>query len=121
MPIEPETNNNQNSNDAERNSHKRAKSSRGLLRLDGGCEPPLAQKSPDAYAEMERRGQHTDDKKGQVPRILHVLRDVRIRRSATREPALRVKLPANIRKRDDARIPLRNVEPIPYPWVCRSV
>src|SRR5260370_40671946 len=38
-----------------------------------------------------------------------------------REPALRVKMPADVRKRDDARVSLRGVEPIPYPRIRRNV
>ncbi len=38
-----------------------------------------------------------------------------------REPALRVKMPADVRKRDDASVPLRRVEPIPYPGIRRDV
>src|SRR6266851_955276 len=121
MPIESETNNNKDSDDAERNSYKSAKSSCRLLRLDGGRQPPLAEEIPDARAEMERRGEHADDKKGQIPRILHVLGDVCIRRPAMSEPALRVKMPADIRKRDDACVSLRRVQPIPYPRICRDV
>src|SRR6266850_3958502 len=103
MPIESETKNDQDPDDTERNSNKCAKAPRRLLRLDGSRQPPLAQEIPDAHAEMERRGEHADDKKGQVPRIPHVLGHVCIRRPAMREPALRVKMPANIRKRDQAR------------------
>src|SRR5216683_6417460 len=121
MPVESETNNNQNADDAKRHSNKRAKASRRLLRLHSGRQPPLAQEIPDARAEMKRRSEDSYDKKGQVPRILHVFRNVRIRRSAMREPALRVKMPANVRKRDDARVSLRRVEPIPYPRIRRDI
>src|SRR3984893_3897487 len=121
MPIEPETKNDQDSDYAERNSYKRAKSSRRLLRLDGGRQPPLAQEIPDAHTEMERRGEHPHDKEREVPRILHVHGDAFVSRCAMREPALGVKMPANIRKRDQARVSLRQVEPIPYPRVRRNV
>src|SRR5258708_5157375 len=121
MPIKSETNNNQDSDDAERNSYKSAKSSCRLLRLDGGRQPPLAEEIPDAHAEMERRGEHADEKKGQIPRFLQFLGPVPIRHPARRDPGLRVKIPANIRKRDDACVSLRRVQPIPYPRICRDV
>src|SRR5713101_2923919 len=121
MPVESETNNNQNADDAKRHSNKRAKAARRLLRLHSGRQPPLAQEIPDARAEMKRRSEHADNKKRQVPRILHVFRNVRIRRSAMREPALRVKMPANVRKRDDARVSLRRVQPVPYPGIRRDI
>src|SRR5258708_13239391 len=121
MPIESETNDNQNPDAAERNSHERANSSCRLLRLDGGRQPPLAQEIPDAHTEMERRSEHSDDKEREVPGIPHVLGDVCICRPAMREPALRVKMPADVRKRDDARVSLRGVDPIPYPRIPRTV
>src|SRR5260370_3322900 len=121
MPIESETKNDQDTDDAERTSHERAKPSCRLLRLDGGRTPPLAQEIPDAHAEMERRSEHSDDKEREVPGIPHILGDVCICRPAMREPALRVKMPADVRKRDDASVPLRRVEPIPYPGIRRDV
>src|SRR5260370_27935212 len=121
MPIESETKNNQDPNDAECHSNQRAEAPRRLLRLDGRREPPLANEIPGARAEMKRRSEHANDKKRQVPRILHVLGHVGIRRPAMREPAFRVKMPADIRKRDDARVPLRRVKPISYPGICRNV
>src|SRR5713226_10694873 len=113
MPIVSETNNNQDPDDAERHSHQRAKAPCCLLRLDGRSQTPLAQEIPDSCAEMKRGSQHANDEKHQVPGILHVLSNVRIRRPAVREPSLRVKMPANIRKRDDARVSLRCVQTIP--------
>src|SRR5260370_38152587 len=121
MPIESETKNNQDPSDAECPANQGAEAPRRLLRLDGRCEPPFADEIPDAHAEMERRSEHANDKKRQVPRILHVFSHVGIRRPAMREPAFRVKMPADIRKRDDARVSLRSVEPIPYPGICRNV
>src|SRR5882762_8153664 len=121
MPIESETKNDQNSDYAERDSYKRAKSSRRLLRLDSGRQPPLAQEIPDAHTEMERRGEHPHDKEREVPRILHVHGDAFVSRCAMREPALGVEMPANIRKRDQTRVSLRHVEPIPYPRILRNV
>jgi len=44
MPIESETKNDQDSDDAERHSHKRAKFSCRLLRLDGSRQPHLHRK-----------------------------------------------------------------------------
>src|SRR6266852_1346302 len=117
MPIKSKTNNNQNSDDAKRNSNKGAKASRRLLRFDGGGQAPLAKEIPDARAKMERRSEHADDKKGQVPRVLHVLGHVCIRGPAMREPPLGVKMPANIRKRDDAGVSLRRIQPVPHPRI----
>src|SRR2546429_9902944 len=68
MPIESETKNDQDSDYAERNANKRAKSPGRLLRLDGGRQPPLAQEIPDAHAEVERRSEHPHDKEREVPR-----------------------------------------------------
>src|SRR5260370_11644023 len=104
MPIEPETKNDQDTDDAERNSHERAKSSCRLLRLDGGRQPPLAQEIPDAHTEMERRSEHPYDKEREVPGIPHVLGAVCICLPAIREPARRVKMPADVRTGDDARV-----------------
>src|SRR5260370_22470294 len=121
MPIKSKTQNNQNSNEAERNSNQRAKASRCLLRPDRGRQPPFAQEIPDTHTEMERGGQHANEKKSQVPRILHVLGDVCVRRPAVREPALRVKMPADIHKGDQSRVSLRRVEPVPYPRIRRDL
>src|ERR1700731_4852410 len=121
MPIEPETNDNQNSDYAERHSHKRAKSSCSLLPLDRGPQPPLAQEIPDAHTEMERRTEHPRDKERELPRILHVHGDAFVSRRAMGKPALGVQMPANICKRDQARVALRQVEPIPYPRIRRNV
>src|SRR5713226_9973475 len=117
MPIESKTNNNQDPDYAECHSHKRAESPRRPLRFDGGGQAPLAKEIPDARAEMERRSEHADDEKHQVPRVLHVFGHVGIRGPAMREPALGVKMPANIRKRDDARVSLRGIKPVPYPRI----
>src|SRR5213595_3492376 len=38
-----------------------------------------------------------------------------------REPALGIKMPANIGERDDARVSLGQVEPIPHPRIRRHV
>src|SRR5712692_3269945 len=37
------------------------------------------------------------------------------------EPALRVEVPANVNKRDQARIALQRVQPIFHPWILRDV
>src|SRR5258708_37240209 len=121
MPIEAETKNDQDPDDAERNSHKRAKSSCRLLRLDGGRQPPLAQEIPDAHTEMERRSEHPYDKEREVPRIPHILGDVCICRPAMREPALRVKMPADVRKRDDAGVSLLGVRLLDSPRIRLNV
>src|SRR5260370_7697531 len=102
MPIEPETKNDQDTDDAERNSHERAKSSGRLLRLDGGRQPPLAQEIPDAHTQMERRSEHPYDKEREVPRIPHVLGDVSICRPPIPEPPLPLKMPADLPQHDDA-------------------
>src|SRR5207253_10917872 len=90
MPIESETKNDQDSDYAERNANKRAKSPGRLLRLDGGRQPPLAQEIPDTHAEVERRSEHPHDKEPEIPRILHVHGDAFVSRCAMREPALGV-------------------------------
>src|SRR5258708_35465070 len=110
MPIESETKNDQDSDYTESNSYKRAKSSRHLLRLDGGRQPPLAQEIPDAHTEMERRREHRYDKEREVPRILHVHGDAFVGRAAMREPPLGLKMPANIHKRDQGRELLRDIK-----------
>src|SRR6266404_9066807 len=121
MPVWPETQNNKNSNNAKCNSDQRAKPPSRLLRPGRGGQAPLAKKIPDAYAQMKRRRQHAHDKERQVPWVFHVLRDVRIRRLPMRKPPLRVEMPSNVGKRDQSRVALRGVKPIPYPGVRGDV
>ena len=70
---------------------------------------------------MERRGEYANDKERQVPRILHVLRDVCVRRSAMREPPFGVKVPPDVSERDQARVALQRVQPVPYPRIVGHV
>src|SRR6267378_5343780 len=117
MPVQTETQNNKNSDDAKCDSDHCAKPSGRLLRPGGGGKAPLAKKIPDTHAQMKRRCQHAHDKEREVPWVLHVLCDVRIRRLPMRKPPLRVEMPSNVGKRDQSRVALRSVKPIPDPGV----
>src|SRR6266849_9300620 len=121
MPVQPESENNQNPDNAKCNSDHRAKPSGRSLRPGGGGQAPLTKKIPDAHAQMKRRRQHAHDKKCEVPGVSHVLRHVCIRRLPMRKPPLRIEMPSNVGKRDPSRVALRSVKPIPYPGVRRHV
>src|SRR5260370_39017058 len=100
MPVESEGKNDQNAHQAECYSYDRAESSGGSLRLHRCGQAPLAQEIPDAGSEMERRGEYASDKERQVPRILQVLRDGCLRRSARPDRKFSVKSPPDLGGRD---------------------
>src|SRR5260370_38117702 len=120
MPVESEAKNDQNAHQAECYSYDRAESSGGSLRLHRCGQAPLAQEIPDAGSEMERRGEYASDKERQVPRILQVLRDVCVRRSAMPEPPFGVKVPPDVGEGDPSCVAAQRVQTLPCPRIVEQ-
>ncbi len=60
MPVEAEADENQHADETEGDGDDHAELTRGTLSLDGGGESPLAEKIPDADAEMKGGGENAD-------------------------------------------------------------
>jgi hypothetical protein len=84
MPVKTETDQNKNSDYAERNSYERAELSSGTLRTGCRRKSPLAKKIPDADAQMERRRENAHYKKRQIPGIPQIVIYGVVRRSDVR-------------------------------------
>src|SRR5258708_4625867 len=121
MPVEAEADEDQHADETEGDGDDHAELTRGTLSLDGGGESPLAEKIPDADAEMERGGENADGGEEEEIRIGEELRDFGVGGFAVSEPALGVKMPGDVDEGDEAGVALGGVEPVPYPGIGGDV
>ena len=77
MPVEAETDENQDAYETEGKGDDYAEMSGGALGFDGGGEAPLAEEIPDADAQVEGGGKNTD---GGEEEEVRIGRSVRLRR-----------------------------------------
>ena len=87
----------------------------------GGGKSPLAKKIPDAHAQMKRRGEHTNHEKREIPRIWQIIGDRCVGGTAVGDPALGVKVPADINEGHEPGPTLQGVEPVAHPRILRNV
>src|ERR1700751_1232941 len=121
MPIETETDEDQEAHEAESKSDNHAELPGGALGFHRGGESPLAEKIPDADAEMEGGGEDADGGEEEEIRIGEKLFDFGVGGFAVSEPALGVEMPGDVNEGDEAGVALRCVEPIPYPGIGGDV
>ena len=121
MPVEAEADENQDADETEREGNDRAKMASGALGFNGGSESPLAEKIPDADAEMEGGGENADGGESKKIRIHEEVLNFVVSGAAVCEPALSVKMPGDVDEGDEAGVTLRGVEPVPYPGVGGDV
>src|SRR5271163_1253790 len=100
MPVKTKTDENEDANHAKCEAHQHAQLPRRPLRAHRGRQSPLAQKIPDAHAEMERRSQNSDHEKCKIQGILQILRYAGVRGPALREKPLGVEMPSDIHEGD---------------------
>src|ERR1700674_4374753 len=117
MPVQPETENDQDADNAKRESNYHTQSASRALRLHCRRQAPLAEKIPDAHAEMKRRGKNPHDHERKRIRTLQELLNVRVGGFPVGEPALGIEMPADVDERDQARVTLRGVEPVRNPRI----
>jgi hypothetical protein len=84
MPVKTETDQDQNSHQAESESDERTELPSGTLRANCRRQTPLAKEIPYADAQMEGRRENAHYKKRQIPGILQIVIDGVVRRSAVR-------------------------------------
>jgi len=121
MPVEAEADEDQNAYETERERDDHAELAGGALGFDCSGESPLAEEIPDANAEVERRGEDADGSEEEKVRIGEKVLDFGIGGFAVSEPALRVEMPGDVGKGDEAGVALDGVEPVPYPGVRRDI
>ena len=121
MPVEAETDENQNADETERKGNHRAELAGGALGFNGGGESPFAQEIPDADAEMEGTGQDADGGEDQEIRIGEKLFDFGVSGFAVGHPALGVQMPGDVNEGDKTGVALGGVKPVPYPGIGRDV
>src|SRR5579862_2578165 len=117
MPVKTETEENENADQREEGGDGHAEHAGLFLRRGRNGDAPLAEKIPDADAEMEGGGENADEHKEEEPRVGEELFDVGVGGTAVGEPALGVEMPGDVDEGDEAGVALRGVEPVPYPWV----
>src|SRR5579863_8143105 len=100
MPVETETDENQNADHAKSECDGETEMTGGLLRANGGGESPFAQEIPDADAEMEGTGQDADGGEDQEIRIGEKLFDFGVSGFAVGHPALGVQMPGDVNEGD---------------------
>src|ERR1700756_4916442 len=121
MPVEAETDENQNSDETECEGNDRAKLAGSALGFNGGGESPFAEEIPDANAEVEGGGEDADGGEEKEIGIREKLFDFGVGGLAVSEPALSVKMPGYVGEGDEAGVALRGVEPVPYPGIGGDV
>src|SRR5260370_3829717 len=121
MPVEAETDEDQNADETEREGNDRAKLAGGALGFNGGGESTFAEEIPDADAEMEGRGEDADGGEEKEIGIGEKLFAFGVGGLAVREPGLGVEMPGDIGEGDEAGVTLRGVEPVPYPGIGGDV
>src|ERR1700723_20438 len=121
MPVEPETQNNEDADHTKYDTYEHAKLPRGSLGAHCRRQSPFAQKIPDTDTEVKRRRKHTDQEKRQIQRIRHVVRDRHIGRLTVCQPALGVKVPGDINESDQAGVTLEREKPVFHPGISRHV
>ena len=121
MPIEAEADENQHAYKTEGDRDENAELAGSALGLNGGGESPLAEKIPDADAEMEGRGENADGGEEEEIGIGEELLDLDVGGFAVGEPALGVEMPGDVEEGDEAGVALGGVEPVPYPGVGGDV
>src|ERR1700688_4053669 len=121
MPVQAKTENYQNSDDAENDADQNSELPGGALRASSGGESPLAKKIPDAYTKVKRRSQHTDHEKCEIPGTQQIIRDGCVGGASMGDPALSVKMPADINESDESGPALQGVEPVAHPGILRNV
>ena len=121
MPVEAEADENQNADEAEGEGDDHAELPGGSLGFNSGGESPLAEKIPDADAEMERRGEYANDGESEKIGIHEEVLNFIVGGAAVGEPALGVEMPGDVDEGDEAGVALRGVEPVPYPGVGGDV
>src|ERR1700739_3429353 len=121
MPIKTETGKEQAAQEAEGEGDNQAGLPGGALGFHRGGESPLAEKIPDADAEMEGGGENADGGEEKEIRIGEKLFYFGVGGFAVSEPALGVEMPGDVNEGDEAGVALRCVEPIPYPGIGGDV
>src|SRR6266852_3244181 len=121
MPVQAETNQDQHANEAESESNYKAQLSGQALRFRRRSQSPLTKKVPNADAQMKGGGQHPKNGKCQRIRIGQKMIHFRVGGFAVGEPALGIKMPADIGEGDQAGVALHSVEPVPYPRIVGYV
>jgi len=121
MPIETETDEDQDTNETECEGDEHAELTGGALGFDGGGKSPLTQEIPDADAKMEGRGENADGSEEEEIRIGEKVFDFGVSGFAVGEPALSVKMPGDVGKGDETGVALGGVEPVPYPGIRGNV
>jgi len=121
MPVEAKADENQHADNAEGDGDENAETSGCALSLNGGREPPLAKKIPDADAEMEGGGEDADGGEEEEIRIGEKLFYFGVGGFAVGEPALGVEMPGDVQEGDEAGVALGGVEPVPYPGIGGDV
>ena len=121
MPIKTETDEDQQSDEAERKSDNHAELAGGALGFNGGGESPLTEKIPDADAQMEGGGEDTDGGEEEKIGVGEKLLDLGVGGFPVSEPALGVEMPCDVNEGDEAGVALRGVEPVPHPGVRGDV
>jgi len=70
---------------------------------------------------VERGGEDTDGHESKEIRIGEIALDVEVGGLAMGEPALGIKMPADVKEGDEARVTLKGIEPVLYPGIRRDV
>ena len=121
MPIETETDEDQQADEAEGKGDSHAEMPGGALGFNGGGESPLAEEIPDADAEMEGGSENSDGGEEEKVRVREKLFDFGVGGFAVREPALGVEMPGDVSEGDQTGVALGSVQPVPYPWIGGDV
>ena len=121
MPVEAEADENQNPNKTEGEGDDHAELPGGALSPNGSGESPLAEKIPDADAEMKGGGEDANGGEKEKIRIAEKLFDFSVCGFAVSQPALGVEMPGDVEEGDEAGVALRAVKPVPYPGVGGDV
>src|SRR5262249_50142951 len=117
MPIETETDEDQQAYETERKGNDHAELAGGALSFNCGGESPLAEKIPDADAQMEGGSENSDGGEEEEIGVGEKLFDFGGGRSAVSEPALSIEMPGDVSEGDEAGVALGSVQPVPYPGV----
>src|ERR1700739_534597 len=114
MPIKTETGEDQEAHEAEGEGDNHAELPGGALGFHRGGESPLAEKIPDADAEMEGGGEDADGGEEEEIRIGEKLFDFGVGGFAVSEPALGVEMPGDVNEGDETCVALCRVQPVAF-------
>src|SRR5262245_37410743 len=111
MPVKAKADQDQSPDDTEGDANEHSQPPGGMLCTGRSRQSPLAEKIPDANAQVKRRTQYPNYKKREVKRIEHVCANRVICRAAAGQQALGIEMPTDENKSDKARVPLERIHP----------